>query len=120
MTLIEFTVKGAADDCVILHRRFDRAEMLQPEFGIGMLKDEDVAAGRGRAEIHLHAATRCGAAQELRAVLRREVVERPIVRSVNYDDLVQAFNPPESCESGRNVGGVAPRRDDDADSRRHA
>jgi len=58
MPIVEFTIKCAADDMRILHDRINREQMGCRQFGIGVLKNQDVTRGSLRPAVHLFTAIR--------------------------------------------------------------
>lgn len=92
VAIVEGAVKGAADDAVLLQRLLQSAKMFGAEFGIGVLENQNVAAGGGGAEIHLRASARDGAAQETRMRQLRQPGRRRIIRGFDHDDLLQLLD----------------------------
>src|SRR5438445_710151 len=56
--IVEFTIKCAADDLRILHDCINREQMRYRQFGIGVLKNQDVTRGSLRSAVHLFTAVR--------------------------------------------------------------
>src|SRR4051794_14790470 len=98
MTLVEPAVKSAA-----YHRRvgqgfFDCAQMRFAEFGVGMLKDEDVTGRERGAVVHLLAAIWVGNGAEVNRAIKVAATARlPCLRGNVDDDDFEAARERRKC-----------------------
>jgi len=78
MPFVELPEKSPSNDCTILQRSFESAQVEPAEFRVRMLEDKNIAGRERGAVIHLLATTWCSEMRELGSVSSRNLFGRGI------------------------------------------